>query len=141
MVIEPNSVSSIFMTPPSLKGPVGKVCARTRFLGRAGAVSGAEVPLERPAGRAEGHQGRGPLHRAVRPAAGTVLAVQGARGCACRSVGGTRGLIDWIKKVQEWPPSPARSGTALGYIIGTYDKDAGPNNQCLYLSGARVARR
>jgi hypothetical protein len=27
-----------------------------------------------------------------------------------------------------------------GYIVGTYDKDAGPNNQRLYLNGARVAR-
>jgi len=27
-----------------------------------------------------------------------------------------------------------------GYIVGTYDKDAGPNNQRLYLNGARVAQ-
>jgi hypothetical protein len=26
------------------------------------------------------------------------------------------------------------------YIVGTYDKDAGPNNQRLYLNGARVAQ-
>ena len=26
-----------------------------------------------------------------------------------------------------------------GYIVGTYDKDAGPNNQRLYLNGTRVA--
>ena len=29
---------------------------------------------------------------------------------------------------------------AWGYIVGTYDKDAGPNNQRLYLNGARVAQ-
>jgi hypothetical protein len=27
-----------------------------------------------------------------------------------------------------------------GYIVGTYDKDAGPNNQRLYLNGARVVQ-
>jgi hypothetical protein len=27
-----------------------------------------------------------------------------------------------------------------GYIVGTYDKDAGPNTQRLYLNGARVAQ-
>jgi hypothetical protein len=27
-----------------------------------------------------------------------------------------------------------------GYIVGTYDKDAGPDNQRLYLNGARVAQ-
>jgi hypothetical protein len=27
-----------------------------------------------------------------------------------------------------------------GYIVGTYDKDAGPNNQRLYLNGARVTQ-
>jgi Concanavalin A-like lectin/glucanases superfamily len=27
-----------------------------------------------------------------------------------------------------------------GYIVGTYDNDAGPNNQRLYLNGARVAQ-
>ena len=27
-----------------------------------------------------------------------------------------------------------------GYIVGTYDKDAGTNNQRLYLNGARVAQ-
>jgi len=27
-----------------------------------------------------------------------------------------------------------------GYIVGTYDKDAGPDNQRLYLSGTRVAQ-
>jgi hypothetical protein len=27
-----------------------------------------------------------------------------------------------------------------GYIVGTYDKDAGPNNQRLYLNGTRVAQ-
>jgi hypothetical protein len=27
-----------------------------------------------------------------------------------------------------------------GYIVGTYDKDAGANNQRLYLNGARVAQ-
>jgi Concanavalin A-like lectin/glucanases superfamily len=26
------------------------------------------------------------------------------------------------------------------YIVGTYDTDAGPNNQRLYLNGARVAQ-
>jgi hypothetical protein len=29
---------------------------------------------------------------------------------------------------------------AWGYIAGTYDKDAGPNNRRLYLNGARVAQ-
>jgi hypothetical protein len=29
---------------------------------------------------------------------------------------------------------------AWGYIVGTYDKDAGTNNQRLYLNGARVAQ-
>jgi Concanavalin A-like lectin/glucanases superfamily len=29
---------------------------------------------------------------------------------------------------------------AWGYIVGTYDKDAGPNNQRLYLNGSRVAQ-
>jgi hypothetical protein len=29
---------------------------------------------------------------------------------------------------------------AWGYIVGTYDKDAGSNNQRLYLNGARVAQ-
>jgi hypothetical protein len=29
---------------------------------------------------------------------------------------------------------------AWGYIAGTYDKDAVPNNQRLYLNGARVAQ-
>ena len=29
---------------------------------------------------------------------------------------------------------------AWGYIVGTYDKDAGPNNQRLYLNGTRVAQ-
>jgi hypothetical protein len=29
---------------------------------------------------------------------------------------------------------------AWGYIVGTYDKDAGPDNQRLYLNGARVAQ-
>jgi hypothetical protein len=37
-----------------------------------------------------------------------------------------------------------RAGTlgngAWGYIVGTYDKDAGTNNQRLYLNGARVAQ-
>jgi hypothetical protein len=32
-----------------------------------------------------------------------------------------------------WEQSP-------GYIVGTYDKDAGTNNQRLYLNGARVAQ-
>ena len=36
--------------------------------------------------------------------------------------------------------SRARSGTAAGYVVGTYDKDAGPNNQRLYLNGSRVAQ-
>jgi hypothetical protein len=27
-----------------------------------------------------------------------------------------------------------------GYIVGTYDRDAGPNNQRLYLNGTRVAQ-
>jgi hypothetical protein len=27
-----------------------------------------------------------------------------------------------------------------GYIVGTYDKDAGPDNQRLYLNGTRVAQ-
>ena len=27
-----------------------------------------------------------------------------------------------------------------GYIVGTYDKDAGTDNQRLYLNGARVAQ-
>jgi hypothetical protein len=37
--------------------------------------------------------------------------------------------------------SPARSETAPGgYTVGTYDKDAGPNNQRLYLNGTRVAQ-
>jgi hypothetical protein len=50
-------------------------------------------------------------------------------------------LIDCIKKVQGWPPSPARLGNGTwGYIVGTYDKDAGPDNQRLYLNGTRVAR-
>jgi hypothetical protein len=29
---------------------------------------------------------------------------------------------------------------AWGYIVGTYDKDGGPNNQRLYLNGTRVAQ-
>jgi Concanavalin A-like lectin/glucanases superfamily len=29
---------------------------------------------------------------------------------------------------------------AWGYIVGTYDKDAGPDNQRLYLNGTRVAQ-
>jgi hypothetical protein len=29
---------------------------------------------------------------------------------------------------------------AWGYIVGTYDKDAGPENQRLYLNGSRVAQ-
>jgi hypothetical protein len=29
---------------------------------------------------------------------------------------------------------------AWGYIVGTYDKDAGTNNQRLYLNGTRVAQ-
>ena len=29
---------------------------------------------------------------------------------------------------------------AWGYIVGTYDKDAGPNNERLYLNGTRVAQ-
>jgi hypothetical protein len=29
---------------------------------------------------------------------------------------------------------------AWGYIVGTYDKDAGTNNQRLYLKGTRVAQ-
>ena len=37
--------------------------------------------------------------------------------------------------------SRARWGTAAwGYIVGTYDKEAGTNNQRLYLNGARVAQ-
>ena len=37
--------------------------------------------------------------------------------------------------------SRARSGTAAGaYIVGTYDKDAGANNQRLYLNGSGVAQ-
>jgi hypothetical protein len=27
-----------------------------------------------------------------------------------------------------------------GYIVGSYDKDAGPNNERLYLNGTRVGR-
>jgi hypothetical protein len=50
-------------------------------------------------------------------------------------------LIDWIKKMQEWPTIAARSGIgSWGYIVGTCDKDAGPNDQRLYLNGARVAQ-
>jgi hypothetical protein len=30
---------------------------------------------------------------------------------------------------------------ACGYIVGTYDKDAGANNQRLCISTARVSRR
>jgi hypothetical protein len=29
---------------------------------------------------------------------------------------------------------------AWGYIVGTYDKDAGPDNQRLYLNGSRGQR-
>ena len=29
---------------------------------------------------------------------------------------------------------------AWGYVVGTYDKDAGPNNQRLHLNGTRVAQ-
>jgi hypothetical protein len=38
--------------------------------------------------------------------------------------------------------SRARSGTEPGATsAGTYDKDAGPNNQRLHLNGTRVAQR
>jgi hypothetical protein len=36
-------------------------------------------------------------------------------------------------------PDPLGNGT-WGYIVGTYDKDAGPDNQRLYLNGTRVAQ-
>lgn len=29
---------------------------------------------------------------------------------------------------------------AWGHVVGTYDKDAGPNNQRFYLNGTRVAQ-
>jgi hypothetical protein len=49
MVIEPNSVSSIFMTPSfaSLKGPLGKVCARSPALGRGEAGIGGVQGFDR----------------------------------------------------------------------------------------------
>ena len=34
----------------------------------------------------------------------------------------------------------ARGNGAWGYIVCTYDKDAGPDNQRLYLNGSRVAQ-
>jgi hypothetical protein len=49
--------------------------------------------------------------------------------------------------VSLWPRQPAairyrgRPGDgAWGYIVGPYDKDAGANNQRLYLNGTRVAQ-
>jgi hypothetical protein len=41
-------------------------------------------------------------------------------------------------------PQPTIAGTlgnaSWGYIVGTYDKDAGADNRRLYLNGARVAQ-
>ena len=71
-----------------------------------------------------------------------------ARAVVCRKEGSYilynfSGGFSWYL----FGPQPAavrRRGHArerqLGLIVGTYDKDAGPNNQRLYLNGARVAQ-
>jgi hypothetical protein len=45
------------------------------------------------------------------------------------------------EKTAVHPPIGQHSGDgACGYIVRTYDKELGPNNQRLYLNGARVAQ-
>ena len=54
-----------------------------------------------------------------------------SRAVVCRKEGSTRLQHDI---------AGALGNGSWGYIVGTYDKDAGANNQRLYLNGARVAQ-
>jgi hypothetical protein len=82
----------------------------------------------------------------VRPLS-TVAAA--GRGCAVRS-GSTYILYNYSGGFSWYLHGPDNrlqydiAGTlgngAWGYIVGTYDKDAGADNQRLYLTGARVAQ-
>jgi hypothetical protein len=89
---------------------------------------------------------------AARPAAGGVLERAGAgptRAVVCRKEGSYilynySGGFSWYlfgpeNRLQYDIAGTLGNGT-WGYIVGTYDKDAGPNNQRLYLSGGRVAQ-
>jgi hypothetical protein len=87
-----------------------------------------------------------------RPAAGGVFARAGAdpgRAVVCRKDGSYilynfSGGFSWNLFGPENRLHYDIAGTlgngAWGYIVGTYDKDVGPNNQRLYLDGARVAQ-
>jgi Concanavalin A-like lectin/glucanases superfamily len=45
---------------------------------------------------------------------------------------------EWVQSI--WGDGANEHRRLRSYIVGTYDKDAGPNNQRLYLNGARIAQ-
>ena len=57
------------------------------------------------------------------------------RRCSC-SPGISLGPDNWLQH----DIAGTLGNRAWGYTVGTYDKDAGPNNQRLYLNGTRVAQ-
>ena len=54
--------------------------------------------------------------------------------------GGSSWYLFGLDSRQQYDIAGARGNGAWGYIVCTYDKDAGPDNQRLYLNGSRVAQ-
>jgi len=59
---------------------------------------------------------------------------------ACKDGGGFSWQLSEPDNRLQYDIAGTLGNSGWGYIVGTYDKDAGPNNQRLYLNGARVAQ-